>query len=105
MTGQDLYEGLLTLGYPVAYREFKSAQEPPFIVYYFVDGADFKADNANYLPIGNYNIEFYSDKIKDPTAEAAIEAELGALGLVWAKSEGYIESEDMYEILYQVQVI
>lgn len=105
MTAQDLYDGLLETGYPVAYREFKSAQEPPFICYYFVDDDDLKADNKNYHPIGNYNIEFYTDKIKDTTGEAAIEAELETLELVWTKSETYIESEDMYEVLYQVQLI
>ena len=61
MDAQGLYEGLLEAGYPVAYRQFKSAQAPPFVVYLFADDDDFKADNENYLPVGNYLVELYTE--------------------------------------------
>ena len=54
MTAEDLYNALKTTGYPVAYRYFRSAQEPPFLVYYFVESADLMADNVNYLEVGDY---------------------------------------------------
>jgi hypothetical protein len=104
MDAQDLFEGLELSGYPVAYRQFKSAQAPPFICYMFMDGDDFKADNQNYLAVGNFNVELYTNN-KDPAAETAVETQLQALGLVWSKSEAFIDTEDMYQVLYQVQLI
>lgn len=104
MDAQDLCEGLELTGYPVAYRQFKSAQGPPFVVYLFLDDEDFKADNRNYLPISNYHVELYT-KNKDPAAESAVETQLEALGLTWAKSETFIETEKTHQVLYQVQIM
>jgi hypothetical protein len=88
----------------VAYLQFHRHQEPPFIVYYYVSSADVAADNSNYLAVDGYNIELYTDA-KDLAAEAAVEAQLKALGLVWRKSEFYIDTENMFEVLYQVELI
>lgn len=104
VTSADLADGLELTGYPVAYRRFKSPQAPPFVVYLFAEGADLMADNENYLPIGDYHVELYTAN-KDPTAEAAVETQLKALGLPWAKLETFIDTENMYQILYQVRLI
>lgn len=104
MSAQELYTGLLGAGYPVAYHQFRSAQEPPFVVYRFANSADLMADNENYQAVSDYFVELYTAN-KDPTAEAAVEAELKALGLTWAKEEAFIDTEDMYQILYTVRII
>ena len=104
MTMQDLDAALQQTGYPVAYRAFKSAQNPPFVTYLFVSSADLLADNVNYQGIGDYHVELYTTN-KDPTAEAAVEAELNALGLAFSKLETYIETERMLQILYTVRII
>ena len=101
---QDLYEGLVATGYPVAYRAFKSAQEPPFIVYLFANSADLMADNENYQPLSDYQVELYSED-KELVAEAAVETALRGLGLAWSKSEAYIDTEQMVEILYEVRIV
>lgn len=104
MNMQDLYQGLLAAGYPVAYRQFRSAPPLPYMVYLYVGGDDFHADNSNYHPIGRYHIELYTAE-KDPVAEVAAEDALRALGLTWSKDEAFIDSEDMHQVLYQVQLI
>lgn len=104
MDMQELSEGLKLTGYPVAYRAFKSAQDPPFICYLFDQSADLMADNENYQGLGDYFVELYTTN-KDPTAEAAVEVQLKALGLPFGKVESYIESESMFQILYTVRII
>ena len=104
MDAQDLGDALDATGYPVRYRAFKSAQEPPFIVYLFTNSADLMADNENYQPLSDYQVELYSE-VKDLVAEAAVEAALKGLGLAWAKSEAYIDTEQMVEILYEVRIV
>lgn len=104
MDTAGLYQLLAATGYPVAYRQFRTAEEPPFIVYYFVESADLTADNVNYHPLGDYHIELYTNQ-KDPEAEAAVESKLRDARLPYRKLEAYIESEDLYQVLYQVRLI
>lgn len=111
MNAQDLYEGLLTTGYPVAYRAFKDGPKDdadnlvwPYICYLFVGSADFMADDSNYHGAGDYQVELYTE-VKDLEAEAVVEAALVTLGLSWSKTEAYLDTEDMYEILYEVRLI
>ena len=49
------------------------------------------------------HIEVYTD-YKDPETEAAVEEILTAHGLFYSKSEVWIESEKLYEVLYEVSV-
>ncbi len=105
MTSSDLYDGLVATGYPVAYRQFRSAQNPPFVCY-LSNGpsADLMADNTNYVPIRDYRVELYTQN-KDPTAEAVIEAALVGLGLTYTKDESYIEDEAMLLVFYEVRLV
>jgi hypothetical protein len=102
----DLGDALAGTGYPVTYREWKPGQVPslPYVVYLFVSSADVMADNENFQGVGDYHVELYSAN-KDPTAEAAVEAQLRALGLAWSKLETYIDTEAMYQILYTVRIV
>ncbi len=46
-------------------------------------------------------VELYAPK-KDPAAEAALEAEMGARGLHWTKQDRlWIQSEQMYQTIYE----
>lgn len=103
MTTQELYEGLLLTGYPVAYRAHKTAVAFPYLVYLFVNDADFNADDINYAGFGDYQIELYTED-KDEAAEAIVEAALVTLGLPWSKTETYLDTEDMHEVLYGVRL-
>ena len=48
-------------------------------------------------------MELYTDK-KDPELEEKLEDILTAHEIPWEKSEVWIESEKMYEVLYQTEI-
>lgn len=102
MTLEEIKTALKATGYQVAYRAFKSKQAPPFICYLFNASADFVADDSNYYQLSDIDIELYTDK-KDPDAEAALETQLRVTGLVWSKSETYIETEKLHEVIYSIR--
>lgn len=56
-----------------------------------------------YAEFSNLCIELYTDE-KDPELEDRVEAVLNAHELFWNKSEVWIESERLYEVLYQMTV-
>ena len=49
-------------------------------------------------------MELYTD-YKDFALEQALEAVLKGMGLSWAKSETYIDSEKMHETVYETEVL
>ena len=106
MTHAEVYTMLTSTNLPVAYRFWKIGSVPslPYIVYYYPNHDDFIADNKNYTSIAALNVELYT-KNKDFTTEAAVESALNADGLVYDKTETYLESENMYQILYESEVI
>lgn len=104
MTQAELYTMLTSLGLPVAYRAFKEPTDPPFICYLFTYDNDVKADNYNYAKIRNFDIELYTDK-KDITNEQAIENMLDTNRLPYSKTEAWIESEQMLQVIYTIQIL
>ncbi|MBC2722340.1 hypothetical protein [Desulfosporosinus sp.] len=109
MNQVELVTALKSLGMPIAYGEFESTPEnpspsPPFITYQFTDDEDLKADNQNYVDIGDYNIELYTDK-KDLTIEKLVQDKLKELHLPYSKSEAKIELEELYQVIYRIQLI
>jgi hypothetical protein len=104
LTQEELYTALKTLGLPVAYSEYTTAQEPPFICYVFQYSDDAMADNQNYVPISRFDIELYTVK-KDPANEAKVQDLLKSIGLPYVKREAYIEVEKMFQILYEIRII
>jgi len=104
MTQADLFTALKATGYPVAYSHFKTAANPPYIVYLFAYSSDMIADNVNYHEISNFQVELYT-ATKDLTAEAKVQAALRTLELPYGKSETWLENEELFQILYEVQII
>jgi len=109
MTQAELYSALKSLGMPVAYGEFKDdsqnpAPSPPFITYQFAYGGDFKADNQNYVDVGFYQVELYTVK-KDPGTERLVQDKLKELRLPYSKVETWIDSEKLYQVIYEIQLI
>ena len=92
-------------GIPFAYDHFAEGEspEPPFICFLFPGSENFSADNIVYAEFSNLSIELYTDE-KDPELEDSIEAVLNDHELFWNKSEVWIESEKLYEVLYQMTV-
>lgn len=106
MTYQDVLDMLDETGLPSAYHHFAEGEspDPPFLVFLFPESDNFGADNRVYQKADVLNIELYTDR-KDPGIEADVEAVLSNNDLFYNKSEVWIESEKMYEVLYQVRII
>ena len=86
---------------PFAYDHFAEgeAPDPPFICYLLPASDNFSADGVVYWKITEVRIELYTDK-KDLPCEQAVEAVLDAHGFFYNKSEVWIESEKLYEVMY-----
>lgn len=89
----------------VAYRAFPVGMAPelPFICYMDVSTDNFIADNEVYAVIYEVDVELYT-QYKDPTSEELIEECLKGLGIVWNKSDEYIDSENAYEVVYSFSI-
>lgn len=106
MTYKEVSTMVKSIGLPYAYYQFPegTAEAPPFICFYWSEDNDLKADNINYQKIERLNIELYTDN-KDYENEANIETVLTNNSVVWSKSETYIDSERLYMVLYEADVI
>ena len=62
-----------------------------------------RGENVVYVEFSNLSIELYTDE-KDPELEDRVEAVLNSHELFWNKSEVWIETEKLYEVLYQMTV-
>lgn len=89
----------------VAYRAFPIGAAPslPFICFMEVESNNFVADSKVYQKFTDVNIELYTDQ-KDQTTESAIESMLNDNNLVWDKEEYYIDSENMLQIVYGIEI-
>lgn len=105
MTHEEIVEMLEEVGLPLAYDHFAEGEspEPPFICFLFPGSENFSADNVVYAEFQNLNVELYTDE-KNPELEERIESVLNRHELFWNKSEVWIETEKMYEVLYQMTV-
>lgn len=99
----EVYTRLGTLNKPVAYLAFKSAHNPPYIVYY-ENGANFHgSDEKNYIKDMTVVIELYSES-KDMALERQIEDLFSDVEL--NKSEDiWIEDENLLMIAYEFTTI
>jgi len=96
-----LFTLLKSTGLPVAYHHFTSPPTPPYIVYLFSYSSNFGADNRVYSKQSNYQVELYTTE-KDPVSEKLIEDLFDEHDIYWEKSETYIESEGLYQVLYEI---
>lgn len=106
MTYQEVAALIESIGLPYAYDHFEvgNAADPPFICFFFEGANDLAADNTNYQKIRPLTVELYTDN-KDFSLEETVEAALNSAGLVFSRFETYIDSERMYEVSYETQVI
>lgn len=106
---QEIYTALKATGYPVAYSHFVETPnnplpEPPYITYLFSYSSDMMADNVNYAEISNFQVELYTNK-KDLAAESKVQDKLKELGLPYTKTETWIDSEKLFQVIYEIQLI
>ena len=106
MTYQEIATMISAMGVPFAYYQFsaKTAQAPPFICFFYSEDADLIADNINYSKLERLNIELYTDA-KDFAMEAVVEGILRNYELPYSKAETYIDSERLYEVIYETTIV
>lgn len=106
MTYQEVSNMVKSIGLPTAYHHFEEGEspDPPFMVYLYPGSDNFAADGTVYQSINQLDIELYTDK-KDLEAEEKVEFMLKNHGFYYEKTESYLESERMYEVLYEMEVI
>ena len=93
------------MGLPFAYGHFAEGEspKPPFVVYRYPSSANFVADGSVYFMADRLHIELYTDR-KAPDLEERVEQKLDEYELIYIKSENWISSEKMYEVLYETEV-
>lgn len=106
MTECDVVQMVKSMGFPTAYHHFGEGDEPekPYIVYLYPGTNNFSADGIVYQGFNQLDIELYTEK-KNLTAEKKVEAVLKKHGFYYEKTETYLTSEKMYEVLYETEVL
>lgn len=91
---------------PFTYYSFpeKACPDLPYLVFYYPNSNNFAADNTVYQRIDSLTIELYTEN-KDFALESALESVLESNELVWDKTEDYIESEHMFMITYEMEIV
>ena len=93
------------IGYPNAYDHFAEGEspQPPFICFLHPGSNNFAADGWAYFKVDMVHIELYTDE-KNPKTENHVEAVLDEHGIFYDKTEVWIESERLYEVLYSFEL-
>jgi hypothetical protein len=88
-------------GIPFAYDHFAEGDypDPPFLCWLIPQSDHFSADGCAYLKVSEVHLELYTDR-KDPASEQKVEDTLDHAGIFYSKSEVWIETEQLYEVLY-----
>lgn len=101
MTIENIVEMLQEMNIPFAYDHFAEGEspEPPFICYLIPGSDNFAADGKVYFKMNEVRIEVYTD-FKDLDLESRVEGVLDGHEIFYNKSETWIQSEKLYEVMY-----
>ena len=93
------------IGLPYAYDHFSEGESPnpPFICYLLPGSDNFAADGRVYYKINDVHIELYTDYI-NTELELQVEEVLDRYNIFYNKSEVWIDSEKLYEVLFQFEM-
>ena len=93
------------IGIPFAYHHFAEGEspDPPFLVFLTSASDNFSADGRVLYRIDEIHIELYTDR-KDPCLENSVETVLDEHGFFYQKTEVWIDSEKLYEVLYTFEM-
>ncbi len=105
MSYEEINEMMQEIGLPFAYHHFAEGEspKPPFVIFLSPGENTFSADNRMYHGFKQLDIELYTDE-KAPDTESRVEEILQQHNIYYTKSETYIESEKLYEVLYEMEV-
>lgn len=106
MTLQEVNNMVESIGLPYAYFQFpeRTGQAPPFICFFYTNSDDLFADDSNYQDIRRLNIELYTST-KDFALEKTIEDTLKLNGFSYYREENFIETEKIWQIAYEMEVM
>ena len=90
---------------PFAYDHFAEGEspDPPFICYLIPGSDNFAADGRVYFRLNEVRIEMYTD-FKDIALESRVEDVLDRHEIFYNKSETWIQSEKLYEVMYSFEM-
>lgn len=102
---EELLKIIKEMDIPFAYDHFTEGEssDPPFICYLLPETDNFAADGRVYLKVNEVNIELYTDT-KNLTVEQQVEAVLDKYGIFYERSEVWISSEKLYEVMYTFEM-
>ena len=105
MNYEEINEMMLEMGLPFAYHHFAEGESPrpPFLIFLSLGENTFGADNIMYHSFKKLDIELYTDE-KFPEIEERVEEVLLRHNIYYTKTEVWIESERLYEVLYEMEV-
>ena len=105
MNYEAINEMMLEMGLPFAYHHFAEGESPrpPFLIFLSPGENTFGADNLMYHSFKKLDIELYTDE-KSPETEERVEEILHQHNIYYTKTEVWIESERLYEVLYEMEV-
>ena len=105
MTIENIVEMLQKMNIPFAYDHFAEGEspEPPFICYLIPGSDNFAADGKVYFKMNEVRIEVYTD-FKDLDLESRVEGVLDGHEIFYNKSETWIQSEKLYEVMYSFEM-
>lgn len=105
MSYEEINEMMMEMGLPFAYHHFAEGESPhpPFLLFLSPGEHTFSADNIMYHSFKQLDIELYTDE-KSPETERIIEDVLREHQIYYTKSEIWIEAEQFYEVLYEMEV-
>jgi hypothetical protein len=103
MTLNTVKNILEELKLPLAYDHFAEGEspKPPFLIFTNPSDEVFGADNIVYADYHEINVELYTDT-KQPELEKTFEIILTRHEIYYLKTEIWIESEKLYEVLYEL---
>ena len=106
MTYDEIVNMIDETGLPNAYDHFAEgeAPDPPYLVFMLSGRDDFPADNKAYLKVTTLTLELYTE-YKDPETEAQVDAVLESHEILYDKFESWIDSEKLYQVTYEMEVI
>ena len=100
---KELVKILQKLNIPIAYHHFTTSQKPPYLVYKVTSTNNFIADNKVYKKIRKVDLELYTGN-KNEELEKKLEAILCENEMVFDCFETYIQSEDVYQVIYEISI-
>lgn len=109
MTFKEVADTLATAGIPVTYRAWPESPDGeevpplPYICYYYPSMNPDVADDTHHAQINSLNVELYTQN-KQFDVEAILEETLLNAGFVFEKEETFLDDENMYEVLYMMEV-